>query len=157
MYLFLTPWIALAITAGARSGRPEACLYAAPFLLLWASAPTIARWLSVQRMNERVNVKSGEEQFLRGAALRTWRYFRENSGATDELADSRQCSRISGSSRGSHLADQPGLPAERPSGGAGYRLHHTAGICWTESPTLSVAHAFPNIVDTFSIGMTHGR
>jgi hypothetical protein len=83
IYLALTPWIALAVTVALALVRPEACLYAAPLLLLWASAPTVARWLSVQRKNERASVKSGEEQFLRAAALRTWRYFRENSGATN--------------------------------------------------------------------------
>jgi hypothetical protein len=82
IYLGLTPWITLAITLALALVRPEACLYAAPLLLLWASAPAIARWLSIQLMNQRTSVKSGEEQFLRDAALRTWRYFRENSGAT---------------------------------------------------------------------------
>jgi hypothetical protein len=82
IYLGLTPWIALAITVALAPVRPEACLYNAPLLLMWASAPAIARRLSIQRMNERASVKSGDEQFLRAVALRTWRYFRENSGAT---------------------------------------------------------------------------
>jgi hypothetical protein len=83
IYLALTPWIALAIAVGLAMVRPDACLYAGPLLLLWAGAPAMVRWLSIRRTNKRANLKSDEEQFLRAAALRTWRYFRENSAAAN--------------------------------------------------------------------------
>ena len=83
IYLALSPWIALAITVALAMFRPDACLYVAPLLLLWAGAPAMARWLSVRRINGRASVKSDQEQFLRTAALQTWRYFRENSTAAN--------------------------------------------------------------------------
>src|SRR5579872_883582 len=83
VYLGWTPFIALGLTLALAFIRPEACPYAAPILLLWGSARTITRWLSERPMTARVGVKSQEEQFLRDTALRTWRYFRNNSGAAE--------------------------------------------------------------------------
>jgi len=76
-----TPWIALGITLVLALRRPETSLFAAPILLLWAGSPAIARWLSRRRIDAGPRVTSQEQQFLRAAALRTWRYFEENSGA----------------------------------------------------------------------------
>jgi len=146
--------MALAITVALALVKPEACLCAAPLLLLWASARTIARWLSIQRINERAGVKSGDEQFLRAAALWTWRYFRENSGASKNCW-CRQHSGDPGNSGGSHFANQSGLAAERPSGGAQYGIYHAVGIRQPECAyAIGRCTPGPNTVGTFSIGTT---
>jgi cyclic beta-1,2-glucan synthetase len=80
IYLACTPWIALALTLALAHFRVTAIPYAAPFLVLWASSRMVARWLSRRRAFESRGVKREHEQFLRTAALETWRYFREHSG-----------------------------------------------------------------------------
>jgi hypothetical protein len=77
-----TPWIALGISLALASYRPQQFLVAVPLLLLWGASPVIAAWLS-RKPQTSARVKTRDREFLRGAALRTWRYFAENSGPAD--------------------------------------------------------------------------
>ncbi len=79
-YLALTPWIALGLAVALALVRPQACGYALPFLLVWAGAPSIARWLSREKVAPRVMITPVQKRFLRTSALHIWRYFQENSG-----------------------------------------------------------------------------
>jgi cyclic beta-1,2-glucan synthetase len=83
IYLAWTPWMALGITLILAFFRPEVCVYAAPILLLWATGRSLARWLSLQNTTPQIILKSQQQKLLRGAALRTWRYFSENSGPAE--------------------------------------------------------------------------
>jgi cyclic beta-1,2-glucan synthetase len=80
IYLAWTPWIALGLTLILAVSRPEICLYALPFLLLWANATGIARWLSRGQVVARPVITASQKRFLRTSALHIWRYFQENSG-----------------------------------------------------------------------------
>ncbi len=58
--------------------RPGAAPYALPFLVLWASAKLISNWLN-RSPHEMFDLAEPDRLFLRGLALRTWRYFAEFS------------------------------------------------------------------------------
>jgi hypothetical protein len=60
--------------------RPAALLAALPILTLWILAKPVARWLDRPLHGVRNDIGPAEEEFLRLAALRTWRYFQEMSG-----------------------------------------------------------------------------
>ena len=79
-YLEWTPWIALMFTLALSMTRPEACPYAIPFLLVWACAPAVARWLSREKLCPSVGLSSDDRRFLRNSALHIWRFFQESSG-----------------------------------------------------------------------------
>ena len=48
---------------------------AAPFLLLWASAPAVAYWLSLPVDQRQRPLEDSERAFVRRTARKTWRYF----------------------------------------------------------------------------------
>ena len=82
-YLGWTPWMALGLAIALVFTRPEVCVYALPFLLVWAGAPTIARWLSREKAAGRAVSNSRQKHFLRTSAMQIWRYFHENGGPGD--------------------------------------------------------------------------
>lgn len=82
-YLSWTPWIALGLAVVLAFARPGACIYALPFLLAWAAAPTIARWLSREKTAARIVLTVSQKSLLRTSALHTWRYFADNSGPAE--------------------------------------------------------------------------
>jgi cyclic beta-1,2-glucan synthetase len=61
------------------SVRPEALLAALPVVLLWAGSKSASVWLNLPPRAPRNQVSEEDRVFLRGAALRTWRYFAEFS------------------------------------------------------------------------------
>ncbi len=68
--------LAAAGAAAVAGGRPEAWPVAVPFLVLWAAAPAVARWLSLPRSTAPTQPLSLPDVVaLRLAARRTWRYF----------------------------------------------------------------------------------
>src|SRR5579875_2457205 len=58
--------------------RPQAAPYALPFLVVWACAKLISNWLN-RSPHEMQELSEEDRLFLRGLALRTWRYFAEFS------------------------------------------------------------------------------
>ena len=81
-YLALTPLVAIAIGVVVYFARPrsDAVLVAAPILLLWACAGSVTSWLDAPPQEEQRRLSRGEEAFLRGHALRIWRYFSQFGG-----------------------------------------------------------------------------
>jgi len=67
------------LTAGALAlvyGRHQASTAAAPFILLWAASPAIARWISLPpRLSAAERVSPADAQALRLVARRAWRFF----------------------------------------------------------------------------------
>ncbi len=55
----------------------------APILILWLSAPLVGWWISVPLVARSPDLSVKQQQFLRGAARRTWRYFDEFQAARD--------------------------------------------------------------------------
>ena len=80
-YLALVPLVAIAIGVVVYFLRPHsnAILVAAPILLLWACGGSVTAWLDASPEEQR-RLGSGEEAFLRGHALRIWRYFSQFGG-----------------------------------------------------------------------------
>ncbi|MFZ0967498.1 MAG: glucoamylase family protein [Candidatus Acidiferrales bacterium] len=83
VYLDWTPLLSLGIAALIAAFRPFDLVVAAPFLLLWASSKSIARWIDKPRRSKRNSVAAGDQAMLRQATLRTWRFFREFSTAEE--------------------------------------------------------------------------
>ncbi len=71
----LAPLIALVAGAAVLNWRPGALLYAAPFLVLWAVSPEIARRISLPTPAQREALSEDDAAFLRGVARRTWLFF----------------------------------------------------------------------------------
>jgi len=63
--------------------QPRALPAALPILLLWIVAPLLAHWLSQPVVPRRQEIRAADRQFLRLAALRTWRYFDTFAVASD--------------------------------------------------------------------------
>jgi hypothetical protein len=81
VYLAWSPLLALAIGGLLWLTRPEALKVAAPILALWFSARFLSAWLNRAPRAVRGQLRNKDVQFLRSAAVRTWRYFREYSTA----------------------------------------------------------------------------
>ena len=78
--------VALAAAAGVAVAwrRPEAWPAALPFLMLWAAAPAVARWISVPRRTASTQpLSSADARALRLIARRTWRFFATFVGPED--------------------------------------------------------------------------
>ncbi len=80
--------LAAALVAAARplgvAGSATVWAWAAPLLLLWLTAPALARWLSLPPAREEAVPLSGaERRQLRLIARRTWRFFETFVGAED--------------------------------------------------------------------------
>ena len=61
--------------------RPAALPVAAPFLAMWFTARFLSAWLNRAPRTGRRQLEQTDVEFLREAALRTWRYFQEWSSA----------------------------------------------------------------------------
>jgi len=78
-YLHATPALALAMGVLLWSVRPSVLLAALPILLLWAASKPLSLWLDLPPRKPSNPTMERDEIFLRGVALRTWRYFFEFS------------------------------------------------------------------------------
>jgi hypothetical protein len=78
VYLAWTPVLSLVIGGAVALLRPAALPIAAPFLVLWACAGPLAFWLSRPLGAGITKATPKEEEFLRSACLRTWRFFRQS-------------------------------------------------------------------------------
>jgi cyclic beta-1,2-glucan synthetase len=66
--------------------RPESSVVAAPFVLLWAVSPMVARWISLPaRARSMPMLSSDEARLLRLTARRTWRFFETFVGPGDHF------------------------------------------------------------------------
>jgi cyclic beta-1,2-glucan synthetase len=83
VYLKWTPYSAIFIATALALYRPHALPSAAPILLLWFFARPFSRWLDRPFHAGPRALTREEELFLRGLALRTWRYFRVYCGRRD--------------------------------------------------------------------------
>jgi cyclic beta-1,2-glucan glucanotransferase len=83
VYLGWTPWLSVVIGTVLAISRPVALPDAAPLLVLWACAGPLARWLNGPLRPEKAKIIRQEEEFLRSATLRTWRYFRQYAAESD--------------------------------------------------------------------------
>ena len=77
MYLDWVPLVSVLIGLGLIL-RPSAVPYALPFLILWACSKFISVWIN-RSPHEAHALSEHDRLFLRGVALRTWRYFAEFS------------------------------------------------------------------------------
>ncbi len=74
--------LAAVVAVAVALGRPEAVPAALPFLILWAAAPAVARWISVpRRMAVAAPLAAADARALRLVARRTWRFFATFVGA----------------------------------------------------------------------------
>jgi cyclic beta-1,2-glucan synthetase len=81
IYLNWTPAVALAVFLLLLFESHSALLPALPILALWAFSKPISLWLDRPSVAPRKQVPVRDRDFLRLAALRTWRYFAEFSTA----------------------------------------------------------------------------
>ena len=64
--------------------RPDSWPVAAPFLLLWALSPLVARWVSrPPRVDPTQGLSAPDARLLRSTARRTWRFFEAFVGPDD--------------------------------------------------------------------------
>jgi cyclic beta-1,2-glucan glucanotransferase len=78
----------LTVAAGALVAlvRPGSWMVAAPFILLWALSPVVARWVSRRPgVDARHRVSPQDVRLLRSTARRTWRFFEAFVGANDSF------------------------------------------------------------------------
>jgi len=66
---------AVIITLIIRFVKPNALLFAFPFLAVWIVSPYVATWVSVLQVKKREEISEQEISVLRKIALRTWLYF----------------------------------------------------------------------------------
>jgi hypothetical protein len=79
VYLNWMPLIAVALAAVVYFARHAAFFSALPILVLWASSKLVSVWLNRPPQPSLTEASDKDKQFLRRAALRTWRYFSEFS------------------------------------------------------------------------------
>ncbi|MBC8166201.1 MAG: glycosyl transferase, partial [Bryobacteraceae bacterium] len=79
IYLAWSPLLTLAIGGLLWLGRPQALPVAAPILGLWFIARFLSAWLNRAPRARRGQLSNSDIRFLRSAAARSWRYFREYS------------------------------------------------------------------------------
>ena len=78
-YLDGTPALGLGLGLLLWSVRPSALPAGLPILLLWTGSKLLSLWLDLPPRKPRNQTAEQDELFLRGIALRTWRYFLEFS------------------------------------------------------------------------------
>jgi hypothetical protein len=83
VYLKLTPLITIGIAIGLAFYRPDALLVASPILLLWLLSQPAAKWLDRPLRSTQSLLTADDEAYLRHAALKTWRFFRQFSNAEE--------------------------------------------------------------------------
>jgi len=77
VYLDLTPVVALGLLLVLWVARRAAVPAAAPILFLWAFSKPVSIWLNRPPRAPRKQASERDRRFLRGNALRVWRYFAE--------------------------------------------------------------------------------
>ena len=82
-YLDANLWVAVAIALLLAVARPEALMVAGPVLLLWGLLKPMCEWLNGQPAGGRRAAVKQDSAFLRDSALRTWRFFQDNSGPSE--------------------------------------------------------------------------
>jgi hypothetical protein len=83
-YLMLTPVVAIVVAALIYYFNPDrmALWVATPILLTWLLATVVTKWLNGSPRQQKRKLSSNDETFLRGHALRIWRYFHQFGGAS---------------------------------------------------------------------------
>ncbi|HEX3739473.1 MAG TPA: glucoamylase family protein [Terriglobales bacterium] len=79
IYLDWIPLIVLLLAALVYVIRRPAFFSALPILILWGSSKLVSVWLNRPPRFSRAETSPKDKQFLRAAAVRTWRYFAEFS------------------------------------------------------------------------------
>jgi hypothetical protein len=79
IYLDWIPLIVVCLGALVYFVRRPAFFSALPILILWASSKLVSVWLNRPPQHYRSEASDKDKQFLRTAAVRTWRYFAEFS------------------------------------------------------------------------------
>lgn len=82
-YLDSTPVLAVFIGIALAIFRPEALAVASPILLLWLLSKPASMWLDRPLRSAQTILSADDEKFMRQAALKTWRFFREFSNAEE--------------------------------------------------------------------------
>ncbi|MCW5978201.1 MAG: hypothetical protein KIT09_08990 [Bryobacteraceae bacterium] len=82
-YLDWTPWLSLGLLALLAIVRPDSISSALPVLALWAAVKPLVRWLDRPLPVKEAELTGEGVQFLRGVALRTWRYFHDFGGPAE--------------------------------------------------------------------------
>ncbi len=83
VYLDWTPLLAVGIGILVACCRPASCFAALPILALWGSAKFICEGLDGASQPGVTRIGTKQREFLRGASLRTWRFFRELGNADE--------------------------------------------------------------------------
>ncbi len=82
-YMDWMPLLSFGIAVIVAAFRPEALIVALPFLALWACSKPICHWLNQPYRSGVTPLDAKDRAMLRGAALRTWRFFRQYSTAEE--------------------------------------------------------------------------
>ena len=82
-YLDFTPVLAVSIGIALAIFRPQALAVASPILLLWLLSKPATKWLDRPLRSARTILTADDEKFVRHAALKTWRFFREFCNAEE--------------------------------------------------------------------------
>jgi cyclic beta-1,2-glucan synthetase len=78
-----TLWLCLAIEVLVVFVRPSSVFVALPFLGLWGCSKTICDWLNMPYWTSNNRFSEKDRTMLRSITLRTWRFFREFSNASE--------------------------------------------------------------------------
>jgi cellobiose phosphorylase len=73
--MWVAPTIAFGTAFALLGSRPAALAFAAPILLLWATSPVIAWWISRPRAPRAATLTADQIPFLRMLARKTWGFF----------------------------------------------------------------------------------
>lgn len=79
IYMDWMPLLSFGIAVIIAAFRPEALIVALPFLALWACSKPICHWLNQPYRSGVTPLNQKDRAMLRGASLRTWRFFRQYS------------------------------------------------------------------------------
>ncbi|MFZ0857232.1 MAG: glucoamylase family protein [Candidatus Acidiferrales bacterium] len=82
-YMEWMPLLSFGIAVVIAAFRPTSLAIALPFLALWASSKPICHWLNQPYRSGVTPLGEKDRAMLRGAALRTWRFFRQYSTAEE--------------------------------------------------------------------------
>jgi cyclic beta-1,2-glucan synthetase len=83
LYLKLSPLLSFLIGVLILAARPASLKVALPFLAVWAIVGSICKLLNTPQTSGRAHVALDDYAELRQIALRTWRFFREFSNASE--------------------------------------------------------------------------
>ncbi len=82
-YMEWMPLLSFGIAVIIAAFRPTSLVIALPFLALWASSKLICHWLNQPGRSGVTPLDAKDRAMLHGAALRTWRFFRQYSTAEE--------------------------------------------------------------------------